>query len=81
MALFKVEEAKYCNTLIYYGEGTTFQPDGTRWRNRRIKWRVRDFERLKALYVVLVPAFSQQQVPDGDLERRLFNNSVPESME
>lgn len=81
MALFSVEESKHCNSLMHYGEGTTFQPDGSRWRNPRIKWRVRDFEHLKALFGILVPAVGMRQVPDDFLERRLFNNSVPETME
>lgn len=81
IALFEVEQAKFCNSLIHYGDGTTFQPDGTRWRNCRIKWRVRDFERLRALLVILWPAVGRQQVPEDDLERRLFNPSVQESIE
>jgi len=81
MALFNVEESRHCNSLIHYGEGTTFQPDGSRWRNPRIKWRVRDFERLKALFSTLVPAVGRQKVPDDYLERRLFNNTLPETME
>jgi len=81
MALFNVEEENFCNFLIHYGEGTTFQPDTTRWRNPRVKWRVRDFENLKTLFVPLMPAVGRQQVPEDYLERRLFNNNVPESME
>ena len=80
-AIFQVEEAKYCNSLIHYGEGTTFQPDGSRWRNRRVKWSVRNFEYLKALFAILMPAVGKQQWPDDDLETRLFNNNVPESEE
>ena len=81
VALFEVEEAKYCNALIHYGEGTTFQPDGRRWRQPRIKWSVRDFQRLKTLYVILVQAVGRQQVPEDDLERRLSMETVQDNME
>ena len=81
IAIFQVEEAKYCNSLIHYGEGTTFQPDGSRWRNRRVKWSVRNFESLKALFVALMPAVGKQRWPDNDLDTRLFSKNVAESEE
>jgi len=80
-AIFHVEEAKICNVLIHYGDGTTFQPDGNRWRNRRVKWTVRNFERLKALFVALMPAVGKQRWQDDGLETRLFNSVDAESDE
>ena len=76
-AIFDVEESRICNALIHYGEGTTFQPDGTRWRNRRVTWTVRNVDRLKALFVALMPAVGKQQWQEDNL----FNTIDPESDE
>jgi len=79
MALFEADDAQFCNVLIHHGEGTTFQNDGSRWRNPRICWSVRDFDILKQLHKSLIQALGRRNVPADDLERRLANaNATPE---
>jgi hypothetical protein len=78
LAIFDVEEGMYCNSLIHVGEGITFQPGGSRWRHRRVKWSVRDFERFKILFDVLLPAVGKEHWPDEEPEKQLFNSNIPE---
>jgi hypothetical protein len=75
MALFSVAEDGCCNSLMHYGEGNTWQQDGTRWHRATLHWSVFDFTQLKRLFAAAKQLLGMQHWKYMETIRNSYDNS------